>query len=246
MHWADTTLEHGPMPLWAQIAARLRTAIAEGAFTSGDLLPGEAELNHVFGVSRTTARAALDRLEQEGLIVRRSGRGSIVLPPRVDRPLNLLSSFAEDMRARGWQASYITRFVRREPAPADIAAALEIADATPVLVIDRLLCADGKPIATSLTHLAPHVPAPNLAELDSGSLYRWLEDRAGIRLVAGHEQIEAALAGEEIGQRLNLPASAPVLVSRRISRGTDNKPVEHVRSHYRADQYRFQVELVRP
>src|SRR6266851_5454848 len=101
MKWNTQDLDAGPVPLWAQIADRLRTAVEAGVFCPGDKLPGEADLNRRFGVSRTTARAALDRLEQEGRIMRRSGRGSIVLPPRVERPLNLLSSFAEDMHNCG-------------------------------------------------------------------------------------------------------------------------------------------------
>ena len=38
--------------MWSQIAERLRQAIEEGAFKPGEALPGEAELNRRFGVSR--------------------------------------------------------------------------------------------------------------------------------------------------------------------------------------------------
>ena len=68
---------------WWQIADRLRRAIEHGEFKVGDALPSESQLNEVFGVSRTTARSALDRLEQEGLIFRKAGKGSVVLDPKV-------------------------------------------------------------------------------------------------------------------------------------------------------------------
>src|ERR1700753_2612069 len=109
MTWDRDELVAGPLPLWWQIADRLRTAIQGGQFKPGEALPSEARRNGAFGVSRTTARAALDRLEQEGLITRRSGKGSVVLAPRVEQPLNRLSSFAEDMAQRGLTASYATR-----------------------------------------------------------------------------------------------------------------------------------------
>ena len=93
MLWWGEKLSAGPASLWSQIAERLRAAVLAGEFRPGDRLPSEADLNREFGVSRTTARAALDRLENDGLIVRKSGKGSIVVPERVDQPLKALGGF---------------------------------------------------------------------------------------------------------------------------------------------------------
>jgi GntR family transcriptional regulator len=250
MTWHETQLSPGPMPLWAQIANRLRDAIAAGTFAPGDVLPGETELVRRFEISRTTARSALDRLETEGRIIRRAGKGSIVLPPRLERPLNLLSSFAEDMQARGMTPSYATRSVRVLPAPHDVATALRLDVGTPLVTIDRLFLADGDPIAVAMTRLAPllfqQVPPPTARELDSVSLYAWIESRTGVRLARGSETIEASPAPPSIARRLGLVPRAPLLVSRRISSTADGRPVEHVVMRYRADRYRLQVEMVRP
>jgi len=250
MTWMLQDLENGPAPLWAQIAGRLRADIKQGAFRPGDLLPGESELNRRFGVSRTTSRAALDCLEREGLIVRKAGRGSIVLPPRIERPLNRLSSFSEDMQARGLRAGYRTRSIRRCPAGTAVAMELQIDPGTIVTEIDRLLLADDRPIATSMTYLAPFgvesSPFPDCAELDRGSLYQWLQDNAGIRLATGSERIEAMIADAPTAQSLGLRSPAAVLVSHRISRTATGQPVEYAVLHYRADRYNFRVESVRP
>ena len=56
----------------------LRSHIAEGVFKEGDLLPSENELCTVHKVTRPTIRKALDRLTNEGYIVRHQGKGSIV------------------------------------------------------------------------------------------------------------------------------------------------------------------------
>ena len=93
MRWNDNELAQGPLPLWFQIADRLRLSISSGEFKPGDILPSETEINAAFKVSRTTARASLDRLRQEGLISRKAGRGSIVLRTKVEQPINELSSF---------------------------------------------------------------------------------------------------------------------------------------------------------
>ncbi len=66
------------------------------------------QLSETFGISRATSRSALDGLEQ-GLIVRKSGKGSIVLGPRVEQPA-IMYGFSDDMRRRGLRPSYRTVF----------------------------------------------------------------------------------------------------------------------------------------
>ncbi|SHO65630.1 GntR family transcriptional regulator [Pseudoxanthobacter soli DSM 19599] len=248
MSWDQNELTSGPLPLWWQIADRLRKAIEAGDFKPGEALPSESRLNEVFGVSRTTARAALDRLEQEGLIVRRSGKGSLVLAPQVEQPLTRLSGFAEDMRQRGLTASYRTLTAGFERASAEAAEALGIAPETDAFRIYRLLIADGRPMAACLSW----IPAqrlgnrtPTTGELDSGSLYAWLETHCGARIVAGSEMIEAAIADPAVADVLDIPAGSATLVARRRGVDGSGEPVEYAVVRFRADRYRFRVDLVR-
>jgi GntR family transcriptional regulator len=248
--WDSKDLESGPIPLWHQVAERLRAAIARGEFREGDALPSEAVLNRRFGISRTTARAALDALENERLVIRQSGRGSIVLPPPADVPLNLLASFEEDMRSRGLEPSYRTESIRQVKASAEVAAGLAVDRDTWVTRIERLLCASGRPLAFSIAWLSPTVlngvKPPTRDYLDSGSLYAWLERECGARIAAGTQYIEAGAADDRIASWLAVPTASPILIARRSSQTMDNLKVEYVVNHYRADLYRFCVELVRP
>jgi GntR family transcriptional regulator len=249
MTWDAKNLDQGPLPLWFQIAERLRTAIERGDFRPGDALPSESRLNERFGVSRTTARASLDRLEQEGLISRRSGKGSLVLSPRVEQPLNLLASFSEDMQRRGLKPSYVTHKADYARATAEVAEALGVERSARAFRISRLLKADSSPIAVSESWLSPtvlqaHAP-PTAKDLDRGSLYEWLDRNHGARIVGGHEIIEAANATRKHAESLGVPRGAPLLVARRRSHAADGAPIEYAIMHYRADRYRFLVDLVR-
>jgi GntR family transcriptional regulator len=247
--WNETELVSGPLPLWWQIADRLRRAIEHGEFKAGEVLPSEAQLNDVFGVSRTTARAALDRLEQEGLIFRKAGKGSVVLDAKVEQPLSRLSSFAEDMRQRGLSASYTTYSVAIDPTPAEVAHALSVEEGRPALHITRLLKAEGLPMGMSHSWISPDilggVPAPKPSELDERSLYDWLETSLAARIVGGTETIEAAVTDRRLSQQLDIPLGSAVLVARRRSHGADRRPIEYALVSYRADRYRFTIDLVR-
>ena len=243
-------LDLGATPLWFQIAERLRAAVEKGEFAPGDRLPSETELNSRYGVSRTTARSALDRLEQEGLISRRAGKGSIVLPPRVEQPLKTFAGFADEMRARGLTPRYDTRTVRPLPATQEVAENLRVDPGSPVIAVERLLLADEFPMAVSQSWISPHVLKghlpPTTAELDAGSLYAWIEKNCGVRIVGGEEFVSAANADEKTARALEIALGTATLVAHRLARSATREPVEFVMLHYRADRYRFGVEWRRP
>lgn len=247
MRWNDDLLSSAPTPLWFQIAERLRSSIVTGEFRPGDALPSEADINAAFKVSRTTARASLERLRQEGLISRQSGRGSIVLKPKVEQPVNQLASYSEDMRRRGLKASYATFRAAPAPLAAEAAAALGLDEGAPAFHILRLFLADDEPMGMSESWLAPAVlgadPGPSPEDLDAGSLYRWLSDRRGVAIAGAREFIEAAVADAALARRLEVAVGAPVLVARRRSHAADGTPIEYAVMHYRADRYRFSIDL---
>ena len=63
-----------------QVKAHLKDRIVSGDFDEGKI-PSENELAAELGVSRTTVRVALSRLEQEGAIYRKQGAGTFVNEP---------------------------------------------------------------------------------------------------------------------------------------------------------------------
>lgn len=88
-----------PARLPELLAQQLQQLILEGGFKPGERLPSERELAQRFAVSRPSLRAAMQKLEEQGLLVRRQGGGSYVAEPVAEalaEPLaNLLSGAYE-------------------------------------------------------------------------------------------------------------------------------------------------------
>ena len=92
--------ESSSLPLYQQLQRALRQAIETRLLSPDDALPPERDLATEFAVSRITVRKAIDGLVHEGMLVRRQGSGTFVCA-RVEKNFSKLTSFSEDMRARG-------------------------------------------------------------------------------------------------------------------------------------------------
>src|SRR5687767_10027237 len=88
------------LPLYQQLQRALREAIETRALVPDDALPAERQIAADLAISRITVRKAIDGLVEEGLLVRRQGSGNFVAA-RIEKNFAKLTSFSEDMRARG-------------------------------------------------------------------------------------------------------------------------------------------------
>lgn len=239
-------LHTGPVPLYQQLADRLRRQIAEGAYRIGDRLPSEDALGEEFGVSRITVRAALDQLSTAGLLQRHRGKGTFVSAPPVDHELIRLTDFVEDMMAAGLcPTSKVIQF-GEEPASPEVATELEIAPETSVVRLDRLRLGDNSPIAVDTTFLPLRYGRLLEREhLEDETIYRQLETRYGIPVLSGIFMIEAGVAPSDLAGHLQVAQGSPLLIIRRTSYSANREVIYYQERYYRADRVRYRLELSR-
>jgi GntR family transcriptional regulator len=90
--------QNSPIPYYVQVKEALRQRIQQGEWMRGDQLPVDLELCQMFGVSRTVIRQALNELVNEGLVIRRKGKGTFVAEPKIGESLvQKLTGFYQDM-----------------------------------------------------------------------------------------------------------------------------------------------------
>jgi GntR family transcriptional regulator len=232
------------VPHYREIEQALRLRIA--SLQPGARLPSDNELCAEFRVSRMTARSAMQRLVDDGLISREPGRGSFVAQPPTHRHANRLMTFTQEMRRGGRRPSsrVLGRVIR--PATLDEASDLGIGVSQPVVHVRRLRLGDGEPIAIESSVLvracADVVVAADLAE---GSLHEALRV-SGIEPKRGAATISAAAATSEDAALLDVRPGSPLLVERRVITDSTGRRIEATETRYRADRYalavRFDVE----
>src|SRR5437660_10911931 len=146
--WEFAPLDKGSFtPMYFQIQTQLLKMIQSGRLRPGDAMPSEDELSRECGVSRMTARHALQSLKSQGFASRHKGQGTFVCQPSVEKDIMHLSGFTAEMRALGLQPS--SRVLRADmiPASADVASVLPIEIGSPVFRFLRLRFSDGLPIS---------------------------------------------------------------------------------------------------
>jgi GntR family transcriptional regulator len=211
----------------------------------GSPLPSERLLAERYGLARMTVRTEVDRLVAEGAIYRLHGRGTFVAEPRVAQAV-LLSSFTEDMRARGMTPGSVVRSQAVVPASEVVARHLALVTGTPVVHMERVRTADGEPMALERTHLpAQRLPGLEDADLTDASLYELLERDWGVRVAEADQWANVVRLTDEEAALLHVSADQPALLFQRVTRDPSGAPVEYVRSLYRGDRYEVHTRLER-
>ncbi len=232
-----------PIPLYFQIAENLKEAIEAGTIAPGERLDNELELAEQLGVSRPTVRQAIQRLVQQGLVVRRRGLGTVVVAPRILRPVALTSLY-DDLAVAQRAPTTAVLSLEEIAASDEIAQVLSLAVGTPVLSIERLRFADETPLAIMHNYLpAKLLQGRTEADLEQTGLYELLRSQ-GIQLHAADQVLAARRATAQEARLLQAPRSATVLTMTRTAFDLAGLPVEHGRHAYLADRYSFKMSLV--
>jgi GntR family transcriptional regulator len=228
-----------PLPLYQQLLRALRDAIGTSVLGPDDALPAERDLAEEFAVSRITVRKALDGLVGEGLLTRRQGAGTFVTG-RVEKNFAKLTSFSEDMIARGRKPHSAWLSKSEGSVNPEEALTLGLSPGTGVYRFHRIRYADAAPMALEFST----IPASVLSSIDQvdSSLYEALE-REGNRPTRALQRLRAVLFTVEQAELLGVQPGDPGLLIERRGFLKSGRAVEFTQSFYRGDAYDFVAEL---
>jgi GntR family transcriptional regulator len=220
----------------------IRQRILEGIYPPNSQLKPEDQLAAEFGVSRATIRQAMGELLKEGLVDRRQGRGTFVLPTGRPYSQRFYGSLADVIAESRGSRSLNTEFEHGAQIPIRIAAALGLEE--PVgTVVRRNRAVKDQIFAYAINYLPSEFGRLLTAgELRKVGLIALLATK-GVRFGGAQQLIRAEQADIEICERLQMDLAAPVLYAERLVVDIDEKPVQFGRTWYRADLFAYRVNL---
>ena len=227
---------------YQRVYTELKRAIKGGIYMPGMFLPIEAELEKQFDVSRTTIRRAISLLTAEGYLSVKQGRGTEVQESVASQKLNQITSFTETLTKKNHKVTTQGFCLSLIDPPAFLAEPLELKEGEKLHHLQRVQCADGKPICIMENYIRSSIfPVLDIPAEDFVSLYRILEER-GLRLKEAVERITAISASFVESQILHVAPGTPLLYSSRITY-CDKGPFECAVNKVVADKYEYTVYL---
>ncbi len=253
MHLADETAPSSTLatqglktPLYHQIYLILKGQITDGVYGTDARLPSEQDLMERFGVSRITAKRAMDELAAEGLVVRERARGTRVIYQPPSAPVaSSVEGLLENLIAMGLETSVKLLEFGYLPATNPVAEALEIKNGAEVQRAVRVRYLDDAPFS----YLTTYVPSAlgrqfSAEELSSLPLLSLLE-RCGIKVDSAAQTITATLADHVVAKCLDTDPGAALMKISRVVHDQNGTPVEYISALYRPDRYQYRMSLSR-
>ena len=224
------------------VAKALRERIVTHKLAPGDRLPSEPELALSLGVSRSTLRAGIALLEEDGLVRRLHGSGTYVAHrPGVRNDLSRNFSVSAMIAAMGVQPGSVDERCAAEHAPSHVAAALGVRAGTLVSALRRVRTADGRRVVDSTDWCRTDVISPEaICELEQGSIYAALAER-GMPVHQGIATMTPDVAMGEVAQRLCVPKGALLLTLFQVDSTADGIAVLVSQEHHLADAFEITV-----
>lgn len=237
-------LTQNGVPFYHQLKEIFIEKIASGEWKPGSTIPAENQLCDQFNVSRGPVRQALDILVRDGLLSRKQGKGTIVLPPKIERGLGAFYSFTTLIEQKGMHASTEMLFFEIVPAQGSVTRYLEIPDEEPLFKIRRLRLANNEPLILEVIFIPTRVCSSLTAEkMMSMPLYTILSTCYDITLARAKQFFEPVVTDEYEAQKLDIPNGSPALLIQNITYSSENRPIVLSKAIMRGDRVRYYVEL---
>jgi Transcriptional regulators len=225
-------------PLYYSIMLTLKNDIIDGKYPINSLLPTETELENMFQVSKITIRKAIDLLENDGYVNKKSGKGTIVISNSIFNRFSNGHSFANVMKQQGYQLikegtqfEYVTLEPQHELFPYF---------GRKTLKITRFYYLDGQPYIHLTHYLAGDLELPQINNDEDFSLYMFLY-KHNYLISHFNDDFFVEFPSKSILKSLNLE-NGPVLGRKRMSFDHNNKVVEVSFSRYNTRLHSYQIQ----
>jgi DNA-binding GntR family transcriptional regulator len=222
----------------------LQKAILGGTFRLGTQLPTEAELCEMLGVSRTVVREALRVLEDEGLVTRRHGVGTFVRNHPILKNLNFNFGITEMIESAGLKAGTSHLALQKEKADKEKAEQLRVELGTPLVTVERVRTADGRPVVYSLDTLTESLiqrAGFDLQLLLTESIYNILQNSLGQVVEYGIARLLPVAAPAKVTEKLKLPSNALTLYIVQTDYSSTDEPLIYSCEYHLPDAFDFMV-----
>jgi GntR family transcriptional regulator len=241
----ELKIDHNsPLPLHAQVEILLRKMIELPEYKNGGFLPKEVDLAKRLGISRNTLRQATNKLEYEGLLIRKKGIGTKVAEKGITTNLDNWQSFTQEMTDKGVDFINFLSEAKWVKANEKIASFFNIQVGEKILCLSRLRGLLDGPFVYFESYFHPRIGLTGNEDFKK-PLYSILENEYHVVPSISKEEIKARLASKITADRLQIKQGDPVLVRERFVSDPGDRPLEYNIGFYIAEKFTYSITITR-
>lgn len=219
-----TLKQQAATPLYIQLMELLEKDIENGVYQPGDKLATESVMAKSYGVSLITVRKAIGALMEKGMVVRKQGKGTFVLKPKLERKTTL-QSFSDMCAQMGRRSGAKMTQNRIIKASEWIAARLKVPVESDVVYIERVRFADDDPVQIERSYFTMQYDFLLNAQFEDNSLFDFLRSQRNVWVCSSEKTIEICRATAQEAEQLGIKKGTPLLFVRSLACDNNGEPL---------------------
>src|ERR671917_783880 len=234
-------------PAYRRVGDFLATRIRSGELAPGARVPSERELAIEQGISRMTARAAVDLLARRGLVERKERSGVFVARPKIKQSLDTVAGLSDQLESRGVvpgaQVLQASTVQSDELGDAEVVSRMWLSKGDRVHVVVRVRTGDGEPLVLEENYLPERLLPGLLGEDLTRGLYALMGERYGLFPARSRQELEPTVLDPGAAAALGANPDALALRVTRVAWDVQGRPIEFARDLHRGDRLLFLSEV---
>jgi len=235
-------LQRLPLPL--VVRDKIQQMIQSNRLAPMSRLPNEAEFAKMLNVSRSSLRAALRLLENEGAIVTRHGLGTFIRNGMsfVRNPLEISFGVTRIIESMGLRPGTAKLEIIHDKASGTMSEKLRLDPGSPIVILKRVRTADEKPLVYTIDVISEAILGgrkipPNF----NSSLYNFLDKKCNREVDYSLAKVTSKIARSEISEKLDIPSESIILLIEQIDYNMKNLPITYTEEYWRQDIIEFTI-----
>jgi len=228
------------LPLYRQIANKIKEDIISANLSKGDAIPTETKLAENYNASRVTVRQAIKLLVEENLLYRIQGSGTYISHEKIEHNIYKLQGFTEEMIILDNNPSNeILEFQLTKP-PDDVQQTLKLSNEHNVYYVKRLRLADKEPLIVEESYLPVNLFPDLSIDVMNKSKYDYIEKK-GYQIDKRYGELIPIMPNKEIVEHLLLEKVDPLLFLQAYSTFQDGTIFEYSKIYFHPFKYSFKL-----
>ncbi len=233
-----------PLPLHIQFENSMTQRIENHEWPVNSNIPSENELCKIYGLSRMTVHAALNRIVEAGLLYRVPGKGTFVAEPKIVSTPPTQIGIREQLEHQGYETSTKLIGVEKITPTTEIIKILHLVPVGPVYLVRRLRSVRGVPLSYHVSYIPARIfPGLEKQDLVNIQMCDIMEKNYHCEIHRRVETLEAITASAEEAQLLEVKPSFPLLLLKNTVYNAFAQPIEFSKVVFRGDKIKLKLEF---